>query len=292
MTNHWSDMINADVALIMGGNPAENHPVSMNWLRRTKEKGAALLHVDPRFNRSSQICDVYAKMRSGTDIAFVGGMIRFALENDRVQWDYVRNYTNASWIVRSDFTFEDGLFSGFDPAARSYDKSSWSFEVDAEGYPRKDATLKDPRCVFQLMKKHFSRYTPKAVCNVTGTPKDVYQQVCELYTSTYAPDRAGTWLYAMGTAQHTHGTQNIRTYAILQLLLGNIGIAGGGVNAMRGESNVQGSTDMGLLFHNMPGYLACRVRRTAISVAISIASPRPQPIATASTGGEIRRSTW
>lgn len=256
MTNHWGDMIHADVALIMGGNPAENHPISMNWLRRTKEAGAVLLHVDPRFNRSSQICDVYAKMRSGTDIAFVGGMIRYALQNDRVQWEYVRRNTNASWIVRSDFDFENGLFSGFDPVARKYDKSTWAFELDSDGYPRKDVALEHPRCVFQLMKKHFSRYTPEIVCDITGTPKDRYLRVCDLYTSTFAPDRAGTWLYAMGTAQHSHGTQNIRTYAMLQLLLGNIGIAGGGVNAMRGEANVQGSTDMGLLFHILPGYLA------------------------------------
>ncbi len=255
MTNHWSDMIHADVALIMGGNPAENHPISMNWLRRTKERGAILLHVDPRFNRSSQICDVYAKMRSGTDIAFVSGMIQYALENERINWEYVRNYTNASWIVGEDYDFEDGLFSGYDSVARSYDRSKWAFEFDSDGFARKDPTLKDPRCVFQLIRKHFSRYDPDTVCNITGTPRDVYVRVCDHYTSTFASDRAGTWLYAMGTAQSSHGTQNIRTYAILQLLLGNIGVAGGGVNAMRGESNVQGSTDQGLLFANLPGYL-------------------------------------
>jgi len=255
MTNHWSDMVHADVALIMGGNPAENHPISMNWLRRTKESGAILVHVDPRYNRSSQICDVFAKMRSGTDIAFVGGMIQYALAHGRINWDYVRNYTNASWIVGDGYDFEDGLFSGYDPVTRSYDSSKWAFALDEEGYARKDMALKDPRCVFQLMSKHFARYDPDAVCNITGTPRDVYLKVCDHYTSTFAPDRAGTWLYAMGTAQHSHGTQNIRTYAMLQLLLGNIGIAGGGVNAMRGESNVQGSTDQGLLFENLPGYL-------------------------------------
>ncbi len=255
MTNHWSDMVHTDVALIMGGNPAENHPISMNWLRRTKEGGAILIHVDPRYNRSSQICDVFAKMRSGTDIAFVGGMIQYALANERINWDYVRNYTNASWIVGDEYDFEDGLFSGYDSVTRSYDSSKWAFALDAEGYARKDLTLKDPRCVFQLMSKHFARYDPDAVCNITGTPRDIYLKVCDHYTSTFAPDRAGTWLYAMGTAQHSHGTQNIRSYAILQLLLGNIGIAGGGVNAMRGEANVQGSTDQGLLFGNLPGYL-------------------------------------
>lgn len=276
MTNHWGDMINADVALIMGGNPAENHPISMNWLRRTKEGGAVLLHVDPRFNRSSQICDVYAKMRSGTDIAFVGGMIRYAIENGRIQWDYVRRNTNASWIVRDDYGFENGLFTGFDPVARRYEKSSWGFELDADGFPKKDLSLEHPRCVFQLMKRHFARYTPELVCRVTGTPMDRYLQVCDLYTSTYAPDRAGTWLYAMGTAQHSHGTQNIRTYAMLQLLLGNIGIAGGGVNAMRGEANVQGSTDMALLFHVLPGYLkAVQEGDDGLAGYLERATPKP-----------------
>jgi len=256
MTNHWVDMANADVVMIMGGNPAENHPIAMNWLRRTKENGAVLLHVDPRFNRSSQICDVWAKLRSGTDIAFMGGMIRYALENNRINWEYVREYTNASWIVSRDFNFKDGLFSGYDSATRSYDRSSWAFEMDADGFARKDPKLEHPRCVFQLMKKHYERYDPDTVSSITGTPRETFLEVCDHYTSTFAPDRAGCWLYAMGTTQHTHGTQNVRSYAMLQLLLGNIGIAGGGVNAMRGESNVQGSTDQGLLFHLLPGYLA------------------------------------
>jgi formate dehydrogenase major subunit len=254
MTNHWVDMVNADVVLMIGGNPAENHPIAMNWLRRTKEAGAILLHVDPRYNRSSQICDVFAKLRPGTDIAFVGGMIRYAIEHGRINWEYVREYTNASWIVRSDFGFEDGLFSGFDPTKGSYDRTSWGFEGDAEGFARKDPSLEHPRCVFQVMKRHFARYDPDSVCRITGTPRDAFLKVCDAYTSTFAPDRAGSWLYAMGTAQHTHGAQNVRSYAMLQLLLGNIGIAGGGVNAMRGESNVQGSTDQGLLFHILPGY--------------------------------------
>jgi formate dehydrogenase-N alpha subunit len=255
MTNHWVDMVNADVVMIMGGNPAENHPIAMNWIRKTKERGAIVLQVDPRFNRTSHIADVYAKMRSGTDIAFVGGMINYALARDRVHWDYVRAYTTAAFIVREDFRFDDGLFSGYDTAARAYDKSSWGFTVDSEGRPRKDPTLRHPRCVLQLLKKHFARYDPDTVCSITGTPPEIYRKVCDHFTSTFAPDRAGTWLYAMGTAQHTHGTQNIRSYAILQLLLGNIGVAGGGINAMRGESNVQGSTDQGLAFDMLPGYL-------------------------------------
>ena len=255
MTNHWIDMLNADVVLIMGGNPAEDHPISMNWLARAKEQGTYILHVDPRFNRTSSIADVFAKLRSGTDIAFVGGMINYAIEHNRIQEEYVREYTNASWIVGDDYGFTDGLFAGFDPEKRSYDRTRWAFALDNKGEPRRDPTLKHPRCVFQLMKHHFSRYNAEAVCRITGTPKENYLRVCDLYTSTFAPDRSGTWLYAMGTAQHSHGTQNIRSYAILQLLLGNIGIAGGGVNAMRGESNVQGSTDQGLNWDGLPGYL-------------------------------------
>src|SRR5438046_715486 len=255
MTNHWVDMLNADVVLIMGGNPAEDHPISMNWLARAKEQGTYILHVDPRFNRTSSIADVFAKLRSGTDIAFVGGMINYALEHNRIQEEYVREYTNASWIVGDDYSLADGLFAGYDPKEKRYDRTRWAFALDAKGEPRRDPTLKHPRCVFQLLKQHFSRYSTDAVCRITGTPKENYLRVCDLYTSTYAPDRAGTWLYAMGTAQHSHGTQNIRSYAILQLLLGNIGVAGGGVNAMRGESNVQGSTDQGLNWDGLPGYL-------------------------------------
>jgi formate dehydrogenase major subunit len=255
MTNHWVDMVNADVVLIMGGNPAEDHPIAMNWLTRTKERGAYILHVDPRFNRTSSVADVYAKLRSGTDIAFVGGMIKYALDNGRIQDEYVREYTNASWIVGEGYGFADGLFSGFDPQSKRYDKARWAYALDEQGQPKRDPTLKHPRCVFQLLKQHFARYDADTVCGITGTPKEVYLRVCDLYTGTYAPDRAGTWLYAMGTAQHSHGTQNIRSYAILQLLLGNIGVAGGGVNAMRGESNVQGSTDQGLNNDGLPGYL-------------------------------------
>ena len=255
MTNHWIDMINADVVLIMGGNPAEDHPIAMNWLTRTKERGAYILHVDPRFNRTSSIADVFAKLRSGTDIAFVGGMIRYAIEHNRIQQEYVREYTNASWIVGEGYDFTDGLFSGFDPKAVRYDRGRWAYALDAQGRPRRDPTLKHPRCVFRLLERHFARYDADTVCRITGTPKEAYLRICDIYTSTYAPDRAGTWLYAMGTAQHSHGTQNIRSYAILQLLLGNIGVAGGGVNAMRGESNVQGSTDQGLNNDILPGYL-------------------------------------
>ncbi len=248
-------MMNTDVAMIMGSNMAENHPIASKWLTRAKEKGALIISCDPRYTRTSSFADIYCKFRSGTDIAFVGGIINYALQNNYIQRDYVVNYTNASFIITNKFSFYDGLFSGYNPNSRAYDKSNWVYVLDAQGNPRKDPTLQHPRCVFQLMKKHYQRYDIDTVCKITGAPRDVYEKVCRHYTSTWASNRVGTWLYAMGSTQHTHGTQNIRTYAMLQLLLGNVGLAGGGINALRGESNVQGSTDMCLLFHILPGYL-------------------------------------
>lgn len=258
MTNHWIDFKNADVILIMGANPAENHPVAFRWILKAKESGAKVICVDPRFTRSAAKSDLYAPLRSGTDIAFLGGMINFILQNKLYFEQYVAEYTNASYLVSGDFKLPgelDGLFSGYDPQKRSYDVKSWSFQKEADDSIRKDPTLQDPNCVFQLLKKHYSRYTPELVSKTTGTPKEKLLEVYQLYASTGRPDRAGTSLYAMGWTQHTVGTQNIRTMSIIQLLLGNIGVAGGGVNALRGESNVQGSTDQGLLFHILPGYM-------------------------------------
>jgi len=258
MTNHWIDLKNADVILVMGGNPAENHPISMKWMTRAKENGAKLIVVDPRFTRTAAKADLYAPVRSGTDIAFLGGMIKYILDNNLYQREYVVNYTNAPFLVNEDFKGPgqlDGVFSGYDAKGRTYDKKAWAFQVDDKGAPKKDPTLKDPRCVFQLMKKHYSRYTPDTVSSITGTPKDKLIEVYKLYGSTGKPNRVGTECYAMGWTQHTVGTQNIRAMAIIQLLLGNIGMAGGGINALRGESNVQGSTDHGLLFNTLTGYL-------------------------------------
>lgn len=255
MTNHWSDLQNTDCALIMGGNPAENHPISFRWLTKAKEKGAKIVSVDPRFTRTSSKADVYASLRSGTDIAFMGGMINYALENNLIHREYVAEYTNASFIVKKDFAFNDGLFSGYDEATRKYDKTKWAFETDEEGNPKKDKTLTHPRSVFQLMRKHFSRYDVDSVIAVTGTPKEDYLKVCETFCSTSKIGKSGTIMYAMGTTQHTVGTQNVRAFGIIQLLLGNIGLPGGGINAMRGESNVQGSTDFALLYHLLPGYV-------------------------------------
>ncbi len=257
MTNHWIDLRNADVILAMGGNPASNHPVSMKWIMRAKAKGAKLISVDPRFTQTSAKADLYAPLRSGTDIAFLGGMINYILENNLYFREYVVNYTNAAFLVNPDFRGPaelDGLYSGYNEAQRKYDKTSWSFQRDENGVALKDPTLEDPNCVFQLLKKQYARYTPEKVTDITGTPLDKLQAVYELYSSTGKPDRVGTECYAMGWTQHTVGTQNIRAMAIIQLLLGNMGMAGGGVNALRGESNVQGSTDHGILFHILPGY--------------------------------------
>jgi len=257
MTNHWIDLRNADVILAMGSNPASNHPVSMKWVMKCKEKGGKLISVDPRFTQTSAKADLYAPLRSGTDIAFLGGMINYIIEKNLYFKEYVVNYTNAAFLINPDFRGPadlDGLFSGYDAKTRKYDKATWSYQKDENGIALKDPTLQDPNCVFQLLKKQYTRYTLDKVSSITGTPKDKLVAVYELYGSTGKPDRVGTECYAMGWTQHTVGTQNIRTMAIIQLLLGNVGMAGGGVNAMRGESNVQGSTDQGILFHILTGY--------------------------------------
>ena len=255
MTNHYIDFRNADVILNMGSNVAENHPVSFKWIQAAKDRGAIFIHVDPRFTRTSAKADIFARLRSGTDIAFLGGMIKYILDNNLYDEFYVKNYTNASFIVSSRYNFDDGLFSGYNPSIRAYDASAWALEKDEQGIPRQDMTLENPRCVFQILKRHYSRYTMEKVTEITGTPSVDLETVYKAYASTGSPDKAGTVLYAMGWTQHTVGVQNIRAMSIIQSLLGNMGIAGGGVNALRGESNVQGSTDQGLLFHIIPGYL-------------------------------------
>ena len=260
MTNHWIDIRNADVVLVMGSNPAENHPISMKWIMKAREqRGAKLVVVDPRFTRTAAKADVYAPMRSGTDIPFLGGMIIYIIDNNLIFREYVLNYTNASFLVNPDFKGPgelDGLFSGYDAKTRKYDKKTWSYQMDENGIPKKDPSRQNPHCVYQLLKKHYSRYNLDKVSSITGTPKEKLVEVYRVYASTGKRDRVGTELYAMGWTQHTIGTQNIRAMTIIQLLLGNMGMAGGGINALRGESNVQGSTDQGLLFHILPGYNA------------------------------------
>lgn len=264
MTNHWNDIANSDCILAIGSNCAENHPASFTHIMKAREKGAKLISVDPRFTRTSAVADIYAPMRSGTDIAFIGGMIKYVLDDmernpGNYNMIYVTEYTNAALLINPDFKGPadlDGVFSGLDAAKRSYDKSTWQYQVDEKGIPKKDKTLKDSNCVFQLLKKQFARYDVDKVCKITGTPEDVYLEICNTYAASGKTGKSGTIMYAMGTTQHTYGTQNIRSYAILQLLLGNIGVTGGGINALRGESNVQGSTDMCLLAHILPGYLS------------------------------------
>ena len=255
MTNHWIDIKNADVILIIGSNAAEHHPVSFKWIMRAKDNGAALIHVDPKFSRTSARCDYHVPLRSGTDIAFLGGMVNYILESNSYFHDYVVNYTNASFIVGKGYDFKDGLFSGYDAKARKYDQSKWGFEKGPDGAPLRDATLKHERCVFNLMKKHYSRYTLKNVSDITGVSEENLLKVYKQFCATGKPDKAGTILYALGWTQHTVGVQNIRCSTLVQLLLGNIGVAGGGINALRGEPNVQGSTDHALLYHVLPGYI-------------------------------------
>lgn len=270
MTNHWNDIANSDCILSIGSNPAENHPAAFGWMTEAKQKGAKLISVDPRFTRTSSKADIYAPIRSGTDIAFTNGMIKYVLDDiernpNNYNMTYITEYTNAAYLINPSFKGPaelEGLFSGYagninetDGSKRKYDKSSWQYQLDAQGVPEKDKTLKNPNCVFQILKKHFARYTPEMANGICGTPQDTFLEICQTYAATGKTGKAGTIMYAMGTTQHTYGAQNIRSYCILQLLLGNIGIAGGGINALRGESNVQGSTDHCLLFHILPGYL-------------------------------------
>jgi formate dehydrogenase major subunit len=256
MTNNWVDIKNANVVLIMGGNPAEAHPVGFKWVIEAKiRNGAKVIVVDPRFNRSASVADLYSPIRAGSDITFLMGVVNYLISHDRIQHEYVRAYTNASLIVRSDYSFDDGLFSGYDAGTRRYDRSSWAYELDEQGFAKRDMTLSHPRCVYNLLKQHVSRYTPERVNELCGTPKDDFLQICEILASTSAPDKTATFLYALGWTHHTTGAQMIRGSGMIQLLLGNIGMAGGGVNALRGHSNIQGYTDLGLLSQRLPGYM-------------------------------------
>ena len=292
MTNGWVDIKNTDMMLIMGGNPAENHPCGFKWAIEAKRiRNAKMLVVDPRFSRTAATADLFCQIRAGADIAFLGGVIRYAIENNRIAKDYLVNYTNAAFIVNSDFKLPgdtDGVFSGFDAKTQTYAKATWNYVGSGaavgtaahpeaggvgvggsglEGMPPRpalpeqvefDLSLKNPNCVYQLLRKHYSRYTPEMVERITGIPKEQFLKAAEFFTSIRKDGdmkKAATIIYAVGWTQHTFGTQIIRTAAILQLLLGNVGRAGGGVNALRGHSNIQGATDMAGIFDNLPGYL-------------------------------------
>lgn len=256
MTNSLTDVANSDVIMICGGNPAENHPGVARFINRARERGAKVISVDPRYTRTSVLSDIYAPIRPGTDIAFFNGLVNYVLVNKKYFETYVKHYTNASYLLKPEFGFKDGHFTGWDEAKKSYNYDTWQYQTGPDGKPLTDPTLQDPNCVFQRMLEFYSRYTPEMVERVTGMKKDLFLKIAETYATTGAPDKSGTLLYAMGLTQHTVGVQNIRGFCVLQLLLGNMGMPGGGVNAMRGEANVQGSTDMALLWGNLPGYLA------------------------------------
>ena len=323
MTNGWIDIKNTDMMLIMGGNPAENHPCGFKWPIEAKlHRNAKMIVVDPRLTRTASTADLFLQIRAGSDIAFLGGLINYALENNRFAHDYLVNYTNAAFIIKEGFKLpEDGLYSGFDSAKQTYDKSTWNYEeggnlegkgtvpaggaaanvhsasadqqagqtggdahkLEGLGYqaqgpagakgthpaapipppslPPKiayDLSLQHPRCVFQLLKQQYSRYTPEMVERITGIPKDQFLKAADLFTSVRKDGdmkKVATIIYAVGWTQHSFGTQIIRTAAMLQLVMGNVGRAGGGVNALRGHSNIQGATDMAGIFEILPGYL-------------------------------------
>ena len=318
MTNGWVDIKNTDMMLIMGGNPAENHPCGFKWVvEARKTRNAGLVVVDPRFQRTASQADIFCQIRAGTDVAFLGGLINYAIEHNRYAKEYVANYTNAAFIIKKGFKLpEDGLFSGWDnPAAGKYNVASWNYEeggnvtgtaaaaiaagdgpatsytpppapapaatapgqghtaggpAGAKASPPAapplalppntayDLSLEHPRCVFQLMKKQFSRYTPEMVSKITGIPVDQFNKAADKLTSIREngdTKKVGTIIYSVGWTQHSNGSQNIRTAAMYQLLMGNVGRAGGGVNALRGHSNIQGATDLAGVFDILPGYL-------------------------------------
>ncbi len=277
-------MRNADVIFVIGANPASNHPAAFSWINHTRERGAKLIVVDPAYTRSAATADLYASLRPGTDIVFLGGIINYVIQNKLYNEEYIKAYTNGLTLINSDYKGPadlNGLFAGYNKETRTYATAAWQYqtekvkvkvkEKDATGkevevekevaVPKKAASLDDPNCAFAHLKKHYARYTPEMVERICGTPQDKFLAVAKLFGSSGAPDKSGTILYAMGQTQHSVGTQNVRIMAILQLLLGNIGVPGGGVNALRGESNVQGSTDMALLFQDLPGYLGAPTDR-------------------------------
>ena len=256
MTNSWTDIANSDLVVVMGGNAAEAHPCGFKWvLEARSRRQAKLLVVDPRFTRTAAVADLYVPIRPGTDIAWLGGLINYLVSGDKIQHEYVKSFTNAPYLIKEGYGFSDGLFTGYQEAKRDYDRSSWDYELDEQGQVKADETLQHPRCVFQLLKQHYARYTPEMVERITGSPRDKLMTAWQWIAETAPPDKAMTSMYALGWTQHTVGSQNIRTMAMVQLLLGNIGVAGGGMNALRGHSNIQGLTDLGLLSNLIPGYL-------------------------------------
>ncbi|OGK81244.1 MAG: formate dehydrogenase-N subunit alpha [Candidatus Rokubacteria bacterium GWC2_70_16] len=256
MTTNLIDIQNADV-IMATSNMAENHPVGFQFVMKAKERGAKLIHVDPRFTRTSAAADMHLPLRSGTNIAFFGGLIKYAIDNNLYFKDYVVHYTNASFLIDPEFkTATDlaGLFEGFDEAKRAYDQKSWKYQLDTEGNPKRDLTLRDPQSVFQLMRRQYNRYTVEMVERVCGIPKEKFIAAATLFCGASGPEKTGTITYALNLTQHTNGVENIRALCMLQLLLGNVGRPGGGVVALRGHANVQGATDLAVLYQDLPGY--------------------------------------
>jgi len=284
-TTAQPDLSNADAILIMGSSMAENHPVGFQWVMEAREKGAKVIHVDPRYTRTSAMSDIWVPLRAGSDIIFLGALVNYVIENGKEFRDYVVNYTNAATILREDFHDTedlDGLFSGWDDERKKYDPQSWLYEGSAKkeagGAPghsdvggghgkdrggeaqdinkeEVDLTLQHPRCVFQVLKRHFSRYTPEMVEQFCGVPKHVFLKTAETFSSASGPEKTGAICYAVGWTHHSKGVQIIRAASILQLLLGNIGRPGGGILALRGHASIQGSTDIPTLYDILPGYL-------------------------------------
>jgi len=274
----------------MGSNMAEAHPVGFQWVVEARNRGARVIHIDPRFTRTSALADTFVALRAGSDIAFLGGVINYILTHEKDFREYVVAYTNASFLVDERYAdTEDlgGLFSGFDPNTGTYDQTTWHYETveptnpsatAASEHAREhaasdehgsggatlegategiaaDETLQHPRCVYQILKRHFARYTPEMVERVCGTPKEQFLAVCEAWTQNSGRERTSAVVYSVGWTQHSVGAQYIRTASIIQLLLGNIGRPGGGIMAMRGHASIQGSTDIPTLFNLLPGYL-------------------------------------
>ena len=253
MTNHWRDIRHADVILINGANPAEAHPVGFRWLMRAKlDRGAKIIHTDPRFTRTSAVADRHVRIRTGTDIAYFGGLINYVLENNLYHQEYVEFATNAGLVVSADYNFDNGMFNGFNPQTGAYNTAAWAYEME-DGQAKVD--INHPRSVLNLLREHYKRYTPEMVERITGIPRNEFLEVAKLVGEMGRPDKVMTIVYAVGLTHHTTGVQLIRSGAILQLLLGNMGRPGGGMNAERGHANIQGNTDHAISWEILPGYL-------------------------------------
>src|SRR3954452_7466032 len=265
----------------MGSNMAENHPVGFQWVMEARERSAEVIHVDPRFTRTSAMATKHVGIRAGSDIAFLGGIVNYIFEHERWFDEYVKRYTNAPVIIDQEFkdTEElDGLFSGWDPVKKQYDPTSWKYEGaeikpgkpakgEQSGHgggstmvrggepPSEDESLQDPRCVFQIARRHFARYTPEFVADACACTVEDFEHVAQALCDNSGRERTGAFAYAVGWTQHTVGVQIIRTAAIIQLLLGNIGRPGGGIVALRGHASIQGSTDIPTLYNTLPGYI-------------------------------------